>query len=138
MKRCPNVKYKNDASIEVRSNGEKELTKKEQFVIFLLIKMKSLVYLVISISLQAIYCEKARFDNYRVYSIVVDNNEQLQALQELENSPNGLLFIVPPMHNQTSVEIIVPPHKFADISELCETFNMRKELKVENLQRFDL
>lgn len=100
--------------------------------------MKTLAFLVILISSQTIYCEKARFDNYRVYSIVIDDNEQLQVLQQLENNPDGLSFMMPPTHNQSMIEIIVPPHKFAEFSELCEMFNMKKELKVENLQRFVL
>lgn len=98
--------------------------------------MKVLAFLVILVSSQAVFGEKARFDNYRVYSIAIDNDEQLQVLQELENHPDGLSFLMPPMHNQSAVEIIVPPHKFSEIAELCEQFSMKNELKVENLQRF--
>lgn len=97
--------------------------------------MKTLALLLISINIVIIHSEKARFDNYRVYLIAVESNDQLHVLQELENNPDGLLFMMPPATNQSFVEIIVPPHKFADISELCERFNMKKELKIENLQR---
>lgn len=80
--------------------------------------------------------EKARFDNYRVYSIEVENDEQLQVLNELENQQDGLLFLAPPTAKQTFVELIVPPHKFADISELCEKYHMKSDKKIDNLQRF--
>lgn len=34
--------------------------------------------------------EKARYDNYRVYSIFVENQEQLNLLKEIENNPDGV------------------------------------------------
>lgn len=80
--------------------------------------------------------EKARFDNYRVYSIEIENVEQLQLMQELENQRDGLSFMMPPTSNQSLVEILVPPHKFGDVSELCNRFKMKNEIKIENLQRY--
>ncbi|XP_055294946.1 zinc carboxypeptidase-like [Sitodiplosis mosellana] len=97
--------------------------------------MKAIVFVILSVSVASGLGEKARFDNYRVYSIEVENNEQLQVLKELENQQNGLLFLAPPTATQTFVELIVPPHKFADISELCEKFRMKNDLKIDNLQR---
>lgn len=98
--------------------------------------MKSLKIIIFFAFLVVIFGEKARFDNYRVYLIEVENDEQLKVLQDLENYQDGLSFMMPPTTNQTSfVEIIVPPHKFADITELFEKFEMKNELKIENLQR---
>lgn len=37
-----------------------------------------------------VWAEKARFDNYRVYSIRVENKEQLSALKKIENNPDGV------------------------------------------------
>lgn len=87
------------------------------------------------VSLSVVIGDKARFDNYRVYSVEIQNAEQLQVLLELEDVQNGLLFLIPPSVNQTNVEIVVPPHKFADISELCQKYTMENEIKIENLQR---
>lgn len=93
------------------------------------------VLVVLLIAVNVIAIEKARFDNYRVYLIEVENDEQLQVLQKLESHQDSLQFIMPPTINQTSVEVIVPPHKFADFSELCDKYQMKNEIKIENLQR---
>lgn len=102
--------------------------------------MKFIAYIIVLVSFKVIIADKARFDNYRVYSIEVENDEQLEVLQELENYQDGIIFLTPPTVIQTRIEIVVPPHKFADISELCEKHQMKFEIKVENLQRcqFDL
>lgn len=99
--------------------------------------MKLIVFVVLFWIVATTIGEKARFDNYRVYSIEVENDDQLQVLKELENQQNGLLFLMPPTINQTFVELVVPPHKFAEFFELCEKFHMQNNLKIDNLQRFD-
>ena len=47
------------------------------------------------ISLLALLCnyaisEKALFDNYRVYEISVENNEQMELMELIENYPDGV------------------------------------------------
>lgn len=34
--------------------------------------------------------EKARFDNYRVYEIYIENDQQLELMQHIENYPDGV------------------------------------------------
>lgn len=99
------------------------------------VAMNTILLSILLIGLSVVTGDKARFDNYRVYSVDVKNDEQLQVLKELENHQDGLLFLVPPIDNQTRIEIVVPPHKFADISELCEKHHMKHEIQIENLQR---
>lgn len=38
----------------------------------------------------SVFAEKARFDNYKVYTIQVENEKQLNTLQELEGTPDGV------------------------------------------------
>jgi hypothetical protein len=38
----------------------------------------------------ALTAEKARFDNYRVYEILIENDQQLELMQEIENYPDGV------------------------------------------------
>lgn len=38
--------------------------------------------------------EKARYDNYRVYQIEIDDDKQLQLLKEIETYPDGVGFIL--------------------------------------------
>lgn len=34
--------------------------------------------------------EKARFDNYRVYEILIENDQQLELMQSIEAYPDGV------------------------------------------------
>lgn len=79
--------------------------------------------------------EKARFDNYRVYSIKIKDERQLEMLQALENSQDGIVYIEPPISILRPAEIMVPPHKFADISEFFSKFTIENDIKIDNLQR---
>lgn len=81
------------------------------------------------------YGEKARFDNYRVYSVEITNESQLKLLQELDSIQTGISFMKMPMAIGKTVEIIVPPHEFAKISVLFGEYEMKNWLKIENLQK---
>lgn len=34
--------------------------------------------------------EKARFDNYRVYKVFIENDQQLDLMNEIQKFPNGV------------------------------------------------
>lgn len=85
--------------------------------------------------ISVIFCEKARFDNYRVYLVKIDTQKQLEALQELEGSPDGLLFTAAPVIVYSYAEIIVPPHKLPEMEEFFKQHELESEIKNENLQR---
>lgn len=40
--------------------------------------------------------EKARFDNYRVYTINIGNEKQLEIMKEIENYPDGVSILSSP------------------------------------------
>lgn len=78
--------------------------------------------------------EKARFDNYQVYSLHVASNEQLELMYSIQNHPDGFLF----WNNidmGRDVDLMVPPHKLPDFLELTAKFGINYQLKVENVQR---
>lgn len=79
--------------------------------------------------------EKVRFDNYRVISVKVGNEGQKQLLDELEVTTDSLQFIKPAML-QRNAEIIVAPHKLADIEELFELHGIKSEVITRNLQKY--
>ncbi|XP_055308561.1 uncharacterized protein LOC129572592 [Sitodiplosis mosellana] len=78
--------------------------------------------------------EKARYDNYRVYSIEVENEQQLEVLRDFESGRDGISFLETPTGIQQTAEIIVPPHKFADIGDLFEEQKLKNHVKIANLQ----
>ncbi|KAG5672021.1 hypothetical protein PVAND_002183 [Polypedilum vanderplanki] len=77
--------------------------------------------------------EKSRFDNYRVYSVTVENYQQLQAIQYLEEHSDAYNIFESP-HLNADTEILVPPHKFSDFEELTENLGMKAKLIINNYQ----
>lgn len=77
--------------------------------------------------------EKARYDNYKVYSLRADNYEHLNALEQLEADVNGLDFWTSPVLNK-DVDIMVPPHKRPEFEEIVNMLNISSAVKIENVQ----
>lgn len=77
--------------------------------------------------------EQARFDNYRVYRVVVDTPEQLEILRELEATSDSYLFLGGPQLNVAS-KVVVPPHKLADIDEIFTQNKFKHTLELSNVQ----
>lgn len=99
-------------------------------------KMKFFVLTIFVACFAIAFAEKARFDNYRIYSVNIENDQQLNVLHDLQNYPDGITFQTIPTRVGQLAHLIVPPHKFADISELFEAYKFKNEIKTKNLQRF--
>lgn len=84
-----------------------------------------------------IQCEKARYDNYRVYSIHPENDEHLQLLRDLEDQYSDFIFFKCSSAIVVNFDVVVPPHRFAFIREWLGQYNMRNEIKFENFQRLE-
>ena len=99
--------------------------------------MKLLTASILFVSFLSISSEKVRFDNHRVYSLKIKNEKQLKALQDLKKQPqSGIFYLNEPMSVHTSVEIIVPPHKFADVTAIFDKLKIENVIKVKNLQKY--
>ena len=55
-----------------------------------LLDMKNSTLFCIIFVISSICCEKARFDNYRVYKVSIENKEQLEALKQLADSSDSV------------------------------------------------
>lgn len=80
-----------------------------------------------------VICEKIRFDNYKVYSVIIENVKQLEIIKNLEN--NGYTFWNHPMIGTKSTDIMVSPHKIGEFIEIVNQFNFNYKLKVDNVQK---
>lgn len=96
--------------------------------------MKIFVLALLVAGVLAVCAEKARFDNYRVYSVSIENEEHLEILREMEIQPDGIAFLESPTGVDQTVDLTVPPHKFADISELFDAYKIPNWIKSRNLQ----
>lgn len=78
--------------------------------------------------------ERVRYDNFRIYSLNVTNEMQLKALQELEDPFERTKFLEPPTSVGQVADLLVPPHKIADVAEFFAAHNIENHIKTENLQ----
>lgn len=85
---------------------------------------------------QIVCSEKARFDNYRIYSVNIENDEQLNVLHDLQIYPDGISFRAMPMAVGQNIDLVIPPHKFGDVFEIFETYKFNYRIKVENFQKY--
>jgi hypothetical protein len=46
--------------------------------------------MVAALCLGLVTCEKARYDNYRLYEILMENESQLELMKHIENYPDGV------------------------------------------------
>lgn len=77
---------------------------------------------------------KVRFDQYRVYSLAVENVQQAMQLQNIESHSMGYDFWKSPAVGKDA-EIMVPPHMLANFEDLVQSLNISYNLKIENVQR---
>lgn len=81
------------------------------------------------------FAAKARYDNYKLYSMQLQNEEQAKAVVELEQHTDSYDF-----WSATSlvrdVDVMVPPHKFGEFEDFLDRFNISFHIKVENIQTF--
>ncbi|KAG5680141.1 hypothetical protein PVAND_009666 [Polypedilum vanderplanki] len=79
--------------------------------------------------------EKARFDFYRVYEVKAENENQLKVFQQILDYPDGYRFLTnAPAVIGMKAQLIVPPHKFGEWSELVKNFFIDATLIDDNLQ----
>lgn len=80
--------------------------------------------------------EKARFDNYQVYSLSVENEAQLNILREIDSveSNSGYEFWRGPTTVGRNVDIMVAPHLFGDFSALLSEYKFDSTVMTRNVQ----
>lgn len=86
------------------------------------------------LSSSSVLSKQARFDNYHVYSVPVENDEHHEHLTTLQHSSsdysmwNGI-------RTGSSADIMVPPHKIAEFQEIADVLQLKPTLKVDNVQK---
>uniref|UniRef100_A0A1B0CK34 Zinc carboxypeptidase A 1 n=1 Tax=Lutzomyia longipalpis TaxID=7200 RepID=A0A1B0CK34_LUTLO len=79
--------------------------------------------------------EKDRFDNYKVFTIEVDTEQQLSVLQEIEKVAfSSYDFWKRPTRVGQAVDLMVPPHKMSEFEEIMADLSFRKTLKISDVQ----
>lgn len=88
--------------------------------------------LLVALCIGSAFAAQSRYDNYKVMSLLAKSEEQFEALKELESL--GYLYMDPPTVKDHPVDVVVPPHKFAEIEEIIANFELKSKVVTENLQ----
>lgn len=72
----------------------------------------------------------ARFDNYRLYHITFESEQQVKIFQELEQKSDSCTFYGHARAPGQKLTIMVAAHKIADFADLLERFNVEHEVLV--------
>jgi Carboxypeptidase activation peptide len=76
----------------------------------------------------------AKFDNFRVFYVKVENESQLSLLQSLEGNEADYIFYDSPEHVNSFVDLLVAPHKHDEFAAMVEKYNLNVELTYSNFQ----
>lgn len=86
-----------------------------------------------AVFMPSLLAQKARFDNYRVFSFDVESDDQATFWHQIEEQFTDYDFWSSAKPGREA-SVMVPPHKLADFSELAALSNTTFSLKVENVQ----
>lgn len=77
--------------------------------------------------------QKIRYDNYKVFSVVIEDDTQLQVMQDLQNA-QGVIFWEAPEYVKTKVHVAIPPQQIEHFEDVVGNANVLSKLEIENLQ----
>uniref|UniRef100_A0A1B0DDQ7 Peptidase M14 domain-containing protein n=1 Tax=Phlebotomus papatasi TaxID=29031 RepID=A0A1B0DDQ7_PHLPP len=95
-------------------------------------------FVILGILIAFVVADPARFDNYRVYSVSVESEDNLKVLRSVNRGLNGYDFLVEPRILGDTADIIVPPHLQNDFEQLAKKHELKVELVIPDLQHFDV
>jgi Carboxypeptidase activation peptide len=76
----------------------------------------------------------AKFDNFSVFRVKVENERQLEFLQSLEGNDTHYIFYDAPEHLNSIVDLLVGPHKLDEFKSSVEDYSLDVELTSSNFQ----
>ncbi len=81
------------------------------------------------------FAAKTRYDNYKLYSMQLQTEEQAKAVVELEQYTDAYDFWSAPSLVR-DVDVMVPPHKIGEFEDFATRFGIQFYIKVENIQEY--
>ncbi|KAH8232832.1 hypothetical protein KR026_000706, partial [Drosophila bipectinata] len=78
--------------------------------------------------------DQARYDNYRIYNVEFDNEEQIELFQKLEEQSDSLTFIGHAREIGQKLSILVAAHRVADFADLLQTYKLKHRVLTYNFQ----
>lgn len=82
-----------------------------------------------------VWSRQLTFEEFKVFNINVENEEQLKMLQDLGNQDDGYSYWKEPIIGREA-DLVVPPNKLHDFHALASAKNLNFTLKISNIQRW--
>lgn len=96
--------------------------------------MKWTVALLLLLGSVAVWSSPARFDNFQIYKVQIETEEQLLALQSFTGS-NQLVFLDEPRKVGQALEVIVAPHQQESFNAVSDGVGLQRSVLVDNMQK---
>lgn len=77
---------------------------------------------------------KARYDSFRIYRVLLETDEQVQLMQQLENRSDSYTFMGHARQTNQNLTIMVAPQKIAEMTDLMERFSIKGSVLLYNIQ----
>ncbi|KZC12084.1 PREDICTED: zinc carboxypeptidase-like [Dufourea novaeangliae] len=77
---------------------------------------------------------QVKYDNYKVFRVTPQTEEQFQVLDSLEQMSDSYTFWKEPSAVSSSADVMVAPHKIPEFIELMDKFGILHETYVEDVQ----
>lgn len=90
--------------------------------------------LLLAVVVAAVLADKARYDFYRVYTVEVKNQEQLELLHNVEQQDMSYDFWSDVVSVGRSVDVMVPPHKRGEFTAMMDKNGFDYNIKIQNVQ----
>lgn len=94
------------------------------------------LFALLALAVSSSLAEKIRFDNYKVYRLIPNDEETLHVLKQWEDR-DGLSdynFWSPVTKIGGEVDIMVPPHRVDEIEHMAMARGMNASVLIENVQ----
>lgn len=94
----------------------------------------TLLALAVSLSL----AEKIRFDNYKLYRLIPNDEETFNILKEMEDTEqfSGYNFWSPAIKVGAAVDLMVSPYRVDYIEDMVKSRGMNASVLMENVQQY--
>lgn len=92
--------------------------------------IKIAIFLIAFISIAHGHENKARYDNYRMYRLILKTDEQLNVFKEIESRSDSYIFLGHAREINRRLTIIVSPHKIAEITDIINFYKIDVDIAV--------